>query len=173
MKKPHLQYKDQTPRERTWTIHLISLEKVLKAIIAVVIGFKLLSLLGRDVHQWALDLVDRHGINSANAYVQRMLERTVGVGDTQITQFSIVAFGFAALLFVESIGLWMQRRWAEYLTVVGTALFIPVEIYEIYERLTLVRVGALGVNLFIVWYLATRLRQEKVYGDLAIEQEAA
>ena len=55
----------------------------------------------------------------------------------------------------------MEKRWAEYLTVVATSLFIPLEIYEIYEKFTWVRVLILIVNLFVVWYLATRLRDEK------------
>lgn len=161
MHKIHLRYKDQTPRERTWTIHLISLEKVLKATVLVVIGFKLLTLLGRDVHEWALDFVNRHAIGSANRYVQAVLDRLAGVGDLQIKQFSIAAFLYAGILYVEGIGLWLQKRWAEYLTAIATALFIPVEIYEIYERPTWVRLAALGINIFIVWYLSTRLRDEK------------
>ena len=42
-----------------------------------------------------------------------------------------------------------------------TALFIPFEIYEIFERFTWVRVAILGLNIFVVWYLSTRLRDEK------------
>ena len=38
---------------------------------------------------------------------------------------------------------------------------MPLEIYEIYERFTWVRIAILLINAFIVWYLATRLRDEK------------
>jgi phosphoribosylanthranilate isomerase len=113
------------------------------------------------VHEWALDFINRHAIGSANHYVQAALDRLTGVGDRQIKQFSVAAFLYAGILYVEGIGLWLQKRWAEYLTSIATALFIPVEIYEIYERPTWVRFAALGINIFIVWYLSTRLRDEK------------
>jgi len=158
--KVHLRYKNQTPRERTWTIHLISLEKVLKASLLVFVGFKLLTLLGHDVHEWAADFVNRHHVELADRYVKPLLDKLIGVGDRQLREFSVVAFVYAGILYIEGIGLWLQKRWAEYLTTIATVLFIPVEIYEIYERVTWVRVLALAINIFIVWYLWTRLRDE-------------
>jgi uncharacterized membrane protein (DUF2068 family) len=158
---PHLRYRNQTPRERTWTIHLISAEKVIKATLLIVIAIKLLSLMGQDVHAYAADLITRHGIDAGNRYIQTVLERLVGVSDNRLIQFSTVAFVYAALLYVEGIGLWMQKRWAEYLTAIGSALLLPVEIYELYEKFTWVRIVVLALNVFIVWYLTTRLRDEK------------
>lgn len=125
------------------------------------VGIKLLTLLGRDVHDWASDFITRHGIDVANRYAESFLAKLEGVGDTQLVQMSTVAFGYSALLSVEGFGLWFQKRWAEYLTAIATGLLIPVEVYEIYERFTFIRLGILALNLFIVWYLVTRLRDEK------------
>ena len=65
------------------------------------------------------------------------------------------------MLLTEGVGLWLQKRWAEFLTAIATSLFIPIELYELYEKFTFVRLGALVLNVFIVWYLVTRLRDEK------------
>jgi uncharacterized membrane protein (DUF2068 family) len=157
----HLRYRNQTASERTWTIHLIAAEKVVKATIILAVSVKLLTLIGQDVHTWAVELVGRHGIDIANHYVHDLLERLVGMNDAGLIRFSTVGFGYAALLYIEGIGLWMQKRWAEYLTAIGSALLIPVEIYEIFVKFTWVRVAILAINLFIVWYLITRLRDEK------------
>ena len=173
MNKPHLRYKNQTRRERTWTIHLISAEKVIKGTVSVVIAFKLLSMLGQDIHAWAADFVSRHGIDAANHYVHNVLERLTGVGNNQLIEFSTIALIYASLEYTEGIGLWLQKRWAEYLTIIATALFIPVEIYEIYARFTWVRIAILAINIFIVWYLSTRLKDEKKeVGDENIETAA-
>ncbi|MCC6824803.1 MAG: DUF2127 domain-containing protein [Acidobacteria bacterium] len=161
MHKPHLRYRKQTPRERTWMIHLIAVEKVLRATVAVILTFKLLSLLGRDVHRWAVEFAVRHGIDQANRYVQAVLARLIGVGNTEIYELSAAAFCYAGLLYLEGIGLWLQKRWAEYLTASATALFIPVEFYELYEHFTMTRIAILSINIFVVWYLITRLRDEK------------
>jgi uncharacterized membrane protein (DUF2068 family) len=93
--------------------------------------------------------------------VHDILERLIGIGNEQLITLSGVAFVYAALLFVEGIGLWLQKHWAEYLTVISTTLLVPLEIYEIFERITWIRIGILALNLFVVWYLATRLRDEK------------
>jgi hypothetical protein len=47
----------------------------------------------------------------------------------------------------------MLKRWGEYVAVVGTSLFIPVEVHELLDRVTVLRVLALAVNLFAVGYL--------------------
>ena len=161
MSTPHLRYKKQTPRQRTWTIHFIALEKTIKATVLIVVGLKLLTFINRDIHSAAEDFVTRHGLDIANRYVHDILERLIGIGNEQLITLSGVAFVYAALLFVEGIGLWLQKRWAEYLTVISTSLLVPLEIYEIFERITWVRIAILALNIFVVWYLATRLRDEK------------
>ena len=34
------------------------------------------------------------------------------------------------------VGLWLGRRWAEYMTVGATAAFLPIEVVELLQRLT-------------------------------------
>lgn len=135
--------------------------KFVKAAILIAVGIKLLSLFGRDVHEWATDFITRHGIDTANRFVESTLAKLEGVGNKQIVAFSTVAFCYSGLLVTEGVGLWMQKRWAEWLTAIATSLFIPIELYELYERFTWVRIGILALNIFIVWYLITRLRDEK------------
>jgi len=65
--------------------------------------------------------------------------------------WAILAYG--ALQLLEGVGLWMLKRWGEYVAVVGTSLFIPVEVHELLDRVTVLRVLALAVNLFAVGYL--------------------
>src|SRR5207253_9918040 len=57
---------------------------------------------------------------------------------------------------VEAVGLWRERRWAEYLTAVATAGFLPFEIDELTKRVTALRVGALVVNVAILVWLVRR-----------------
>ena len=50
-------------------------------------------------------------------------------------------------------GLWLMRRWGEYVAVVGTSVFIPLEVYELLHTVTWLKVGALLLNVFAVVYL--------------------
>jgi hypothetical protein len=67
-------------------------------------------------------------------------------------------FGYAALFATEGLGLWLDIRWAEWLTIVATALLIPLELYELFQRVTAVRCLALVVNVLVVVYLVRRVR---------------
>lgn len=162
MNKPHLRYKDQTPKERHWTIHLISGWKVVKGVLAVIVGIKLLTLLDKDVAEWFADFIARHNIDAENRYVHAISEKLVGVTNNKLILFSAGSFLYAGLDFTEGIGLWFEKRWAEWLTAVATALFVPFEIYEIFERFTWFRLLIFIVNLFVIWYLITRIRDEKI-----------
>jgi uncharacterized membrane protein (DUF2068 family) len=66
-------------------------------------------------------------------------------------------FGYAALFATEGVGLWLEVRWAEYLTIVATGLLIPIELYEIAQRVTVLRCLALVANVLIVIYLIWRV----------------
>ncbi|MBK8149302.1 MAG: DUF2127 domain-containing protein [Acidobacteria bacterium] len=161
MNKPHIRYRNQTPKERHWTIHLLAGVKLLKGILLFVVAIKLLTLLNRDVGEWFADFIARHRIDPDNKIVHGLIEKIAGINRNNLIAFSVGSFLYSALQITEGVGLWLEKRWAEMLTVIATSLLIPVEIYEIIEKFTFLRVAALVVNLFIVWYLATRLKDEK------------
>jgi uncharacterized membrane protein (DUF2068 family) len=60
---------------------------------------------------------------------------------------------YAVLEAVEAIGLWLGKRWAEYLTFVATIVFIPYEVYELTNGVTWLKVVALVINVAIAVYL--------------------
>jgi uncharacterized membrane protein (DUF2068 family) len=70
-----------------------------------------------------------------------------------------VSSGYAAMLLVEGVGLWLELSWAAYLTVVSTSLLLPFELYEVIEQVSMLRVGVLLLNLIIVLYLISQLKR--------------
>jgi len=92
--------------------------------------------------------------------------------------------GYALLQIAEGIGLWSLKRWGEYVAVVGTSLFLPLEIYELTKAVTYVKVGAFVINLALVAYLILSKRlfgvrggreefERKRHGESLLEVEAA
>src|SRR3954454_18849924 len=77
---------------------------------------------------------------------------------------NLIAFGilfYGLLQIVEGIGLWSLKRWGEYVAVVGTTLFIPLEVYELTEKISWLKVVALVVNVAAVLYL---LLSKRLFG---------
>ena len=93
-----------------------------------------------------------------------LIERLIAAGLAwllQIPHQTLFALGiilYACLEGTEGVGLWLKKRWAEYLTVIATGLFIPYEMLEVYRRQTPLRIGGLLLNLGVVVYLAWRKR---------------
>jgi uncharacterized membrane protein (DUF2068 family) len=71
---------------------------------------------------------------------------------------------------IEAVGLWYQRRWAEYLTFLVTASLLPLEIYEIVNRSTPFKVLAFLVNVAVVVYLLLAKRLFGLRGGAAADQ---
>lgn len=46
--------------------------------------------------------------------------------------------------------LWKQKTWAAWLAIAGGCIYQPIEVYENYAKVTVVRVSALVFNLLIV-----------------------
>src|SRR3954464_10572781 len=97
------------------------------------------------------------------------LNKLFSLRSSTLTLVGFGVLGYAVLEGVEAIGLWWQKRWAEYLTLVATALFIPLEVYEIVHKGSPLKVIALIVNVAIVAYLLYAKRLFGIRGGAAAE----
>jgi uncharacterized membrane protein (DUF2068 family) len=78
-------------------------------------------------------------------------------GTVLITGIGATAYGI--LESVEGYGLWRDRLWAEFLTVIATALLLPLELYELTHKPSALKATGIAVNVVIVAYLTYRLRR--------------
>ena len=65
---------------------------------------------------------------------------------------------------IEAVGLWLLKRWGEYFAMVATSVGIPYEIYDLTAKVTVLRVGALVINVALVVYLVVTKRLFGVRG---------
>ena len=103
---------------------------------------------------FANQIVDYFDLDMDNSYIEAMI---TGIGMIKNRTMIVVSIGivsYASLNLAMAYGLHRRKRWAEWLTVIATALFIPFEIYEIIQEQTLIRIGILTLNCAIVYYLA-------------------
>jgi len=144
-----------------FTLRLIALEKFLRGALLLIVGVKMLTLVGDNVHRWAVEFVQRHGIDMAHRWVQSSLNKLRGVSEQELVEFGVVACLYSLLLMTEGVGLWMGYLWAEYVTIISTSLLLPIEIYELIEKFTFVRLALLVINIAIVIYLVWRVRSDR------------
>ena len=143
------------------TLLLIALFKLFKGILLVIVAVGALRLVHKDVAAVVQHWVDLLRVDPDNRFIHRIIVRSFGIQARQLREISAGTFFYAGILLTEGIGLLMKKHWAEYFTVISTAVFIPLEVYEIVHRFTWVRVGVLIVNAAIVWYLVDRIRRRR------------
>ncbi len=132
-----------------------------KGVIVLIVGFGLLSFLGRDAEEFAEQLVHRMHLDVANHYPQIFIRAMAEVTNTRLWLLAGFAALYATVRFVEAYGLWYERRWAEWLAALSGGVYIPVEIYELAQRVTWLRIATLLINLIIVAYMAWLLSESK------------
>ncbi|MDX6227553.1 MAG: hypothetical protein QOI76_943 [Frankiales bacterium] len=88
---------------------------------------------------------------------------------TRVYQLAVAAAVYAILEGAEAFGLWWGRRWAEYLTFVGTIALLPLEIYELSNKVSVLKLFTLVLNLAVACYLLWAKRLFGVRGGGAHE----
>jgi len=142
------------PRQRhNMGLILIAAFKLGQALLFASIGVGALKLLHKDVGD-VLERVAYHmRFNPESRIVNLLLEKASLIDDRLLRRIGEVVFIYAGLDLVEGIGLYLEKTWAEYLTLLITASFLPWEVFEIIRRLTLVRFSLLTVNVLVFLYL--------------------
>ena len=141
-----------------WLV-LIGAGKLLKAILFVALGFGALHLVHRDlvtiVTHWIVDL----RFDPESRFVNFILDKTSLISPHRLKVISVGIFCYAAMDVLEGTGLVLGKAWAEYLTLVVTASFLPWEFFEILRKPNWPKAVFTLINIAIVWYLATYLQK--------------
>jgi uncharacterized membrane protein (DUF2068 family) len=147
----------QPPPDRA--LRVIAVYKFGKALLMAALALGTLRLLNPEVAAWA----DRWATALALRHDRRLLGNLIalisGLSNRRLHELAVGAFAVMLLFLTEGVGLWVGKRWAQYLTVVATMLFIPFEIVQVARLVTATRVAALLVSLAVVVFLIFHLRK--------------
>ena len=139
---------------------MIAAYKLLGALLFIAIGVGALRLLHKDIDDVVWRMIADLKMNPESRMVNFLFEKAELLNDPLLRRIGVVAFCYAAVGILEAIGLYLEKTWAEFLTLIITASFLPVEIHELMRRLTWVRMGLLVANvlvlLYLIWMLGDR-----------------
>jgi uncharacterized membrane protein (DUF2068 family) len=119
----------------------------------IAVGVGALRLVHKDLGDMLLRLVHHLHFNPESRFVDFVLDRAAIVNDRLLRRFSVGLFAYAAVGMTEGIGLYLEKAWGEYLTLLITVSFLPWEIFEVIRKATLMRSGLLVVNILVFFYL--------------------
>src|SRR6202795_4027807 len=149
---------DRAPKPRLGMLRIIALYKLLKDLLLLLAAYGELRLhdaaLSAKLATWA----QGRPLGLEHAVVIRALQLFSGLSETQIHVMRIATFTYAAVFAVEGVGLWMQKRWAEWLTTIITGSLIPLEVWEFIQRPNLGKAAVVIANVAIAAYLVWHVR---------------
>lgn len=144
---------------------LIAAYKLLGALLFVGIGVGALKLLHKDIDDVVWRIISDLKMNPESRFVNFIFDKAELLNDPILKKIGLAAFCYAALGILEAIGLYLEKAWGEFLTLVITASFLPFEMHEIIRHLTWVRislfVGNLAVLFYMFWLLGERAAQRR------------
>ena len=154
-------------------LKIIALFKIAKGALLLLLGGSLLFLDQRAawmdaISGWVADEILLAHSESTRFLLNRLQDVLAG-GALHATAF--LALFYCGLFFIEGIGVYLQKRWAQWLMICETAALIPVEIRHIWHRPGLLGLLIFLANCFIVWFLWVVLRRDKSKGDDSQQHE--
>lgn len=142
-------------------LRLIALFKFLKAALLVALGVGAFKLMHKDIggifEHWVMAL----RLDPGSRLIDLAWAKIASARSDQIKKIGIGSFVYAGLFLAEGTGLWLRKRWGEWLTVIITSSLVPVEVYEMYRHFSGAKVVVLLVNIAIVVYLVLHIRADK------------
>jgi uncharacterized membrane protein (DUF2068 family) len=151
-------------------LRALAVERWVRGLIIVLLGVGVLRLKSTQVSLQELferDLkslkpfFDQIHFNVSDSSTIHAIEKTLNAKPSTLNLIAAGLFVYGALQIFEGIGLWSLKRWGEYVAVVGTTLFIPLEVYELTEKVSWLKLVVLIVNVAAVLYL---LLSKRLFG---------
>ncbi|MEA3160665.1 MAG: hypothetical protein QOD95_2213, partial [Gammaproteobacteria bacterium] len=146
------------PKPRFGVLRTIALYKIVKVFLLLGVAYGELRLRDASLAAKLLSWAQARPYGLEHRIVTQLLEWFSGLSVSRIHALRMVTLAYAAVFAVEGVGLWMQKRWAEWLTVIITASLIPLEAWEIFYRPTIGKVLILLANVAVVAYLVWHVR---------------
>jgi uncharacterized membrane protein (DUF2068 family) len=152
----------RAPEPRFGLLRLIALYKIVKVLLLLLVAYGELRLRDASLVAKLLSWASARPYGLEHRMVSHLVEWFSGLSSSRAEALRLVTLGYAAVFAIEGIGLWMQRRWAEWLTVVITSSLVPLEIWEMINRPTwgklAILLGNIGIVIYLVWHVRTHAK---------------
>lgn len=156
-----------------YVLRLIAIDRAVHFIVLAAIAIFIV-LFAQHEQQWATKFVGvlnnlQQAVGGHNALVAE-IEKAFSLKSSTIWLAAVVVTAYAILEGVEAIGLWLAKRWAEYLTLIATTVLLIPEVYEIAQGTSWLKIVTMLLNVAVVVYLLVAKRLFGIRGGGAAEQ---
>jgi hypothetical protein len=141
-------------------LKVIACLKVLRGSLAMAVGVTLYIIYG---HSEVLNWQEHSFISSISQkdpFFQIFIDWLAKFPNEQVLYISLFAFGIGLIRYIEAIGVWFDKTWAQWLVVITAFIYIPFEINELIHQFTWTITIIMAINFVVAFYLLHILRQK-------------
>jgi len=156
-----------TPKpKRAPTLYVIIAFKLLKGSMALLLAWGV-SRLTDDNHDGMPDnlpaefqkLLQLFHVDPERKFIVELAHRVAEITQKDLHWVVILLAVYSLFMLLQAVGLSLRVGWVVWLVIGESAFFVPLEVFELVHRPSLIKLGVLAANILIVWYLyANRAR---------------
>lgn len=162
-----------------YVLRLIALDRAFHVLVLAALAGAIFAFLGdrsalrQDFYRILADFQGGFGgpVSKVHHGILGELDKLFTLDPSRLRLTAVLVLAYAALEAVEMVGLWMTKRWAEYLTFLATIVLLPFTVYELTIRVSYLKVAALVLDLAIAAYLVWAKRLFGIRGGARAEAE--
>jgi uncharacterized membrane protein (DUF2068 family) len=142
-------------------VRIIAGYELFKGLLLLVLACGTLGFVHKDVQEIVAGWIRALHFDPEGHHIGALLAKIGLLNDKRIEELSAITFFYSVLHLIEGVGLWLNKRWGKFFTIIVTGSFIPLEIYAMYEHFRIVKLVVFAANIVIIWYLIAMVRREK------------
>jgi uncharacterized membrane protein (DUF2068 family) len=155
------------PLPRIDILRTIALYKLVKVLLLLALAYGEVRLSDASLTAKLVTWASARPLGLEHKVVTWLLEWFSGLSASRVNALRMVTLAYAAVFALEGVGLWMRKRWAEWLTTIITASLIPLELWELFHKPNVGKAAVVIANVAIVIILIWHVRSKGKRGAAA------
>jgi uncharacterized membrane protein (DUF2068 family) len=146
-------------QQRAPTLWAIILFKLFKGLLLLVTAFAIYTMRDVNLQQEFHRILTEANLNPSDGLFASSATLLGGISSGMMRLFVAGSLAYGLFSLVEGAGLMLRAAWAGWMAIVESAVFVPLEAWQMAKSFSLLLLVVLIVNIAMVWYLyANRAR---------------
>ena len=143
-------------------LRTIAMFEVTKAAIVLLLGCGVFHLIHKNLDEVAERLVQVLHVNPEGKLSSLFFELASHSSDRNLWVLALGALAYASVRSTEAYGLWREREWAQWFSLLSTALYLPPELYWMLRDPSWPKCAVLVINIVIFLFMLRLCVKERL-----------
>jgi uncharacterized membrane protein (DUF2068 family) len=134
-------------------LRTIAMFEVTKGAIVLLLGCGLFHLMHKNLDDVVERLVQVLHLNPEGKLSNLFFELASHASDRNLWALALGTLAYASVRSIEAYGLWREREWAQWFSLLSTALYLPPELYWMFRDPSWLKCAVLVTNIAIFLFM--------------------